>query len=117
MPFLRRRSKFNNRKVMLQGVTFDSKAEAAHYLRLKALLEEGRIAELEIHPRFELHLNGYRICRYHADFSFVAVSTGQRIVQDVKGYRTAVYRLKKRLFRAIYGFDIQEIGIHGEILA
>ena len=113
----RRRSKFSNVRVTVAGFTFDSKSEATHYLRLRELARSGRIAELTVHPVFKLAVNGYPICRYVADFSFVAVSTGQRIVQDVKGCPTQVYRLKKRLLRAIQGIEIQEIGPNGEIRA
>ena len=112
---IRRRSKFGNVKVVADGIRFDSKSEATHYLRLRELARAGRITELTVHPVFKLAVNGYPICRYIADFSFVAVSTGQRIVQDVKGYATQTYRLKKRLLRAIQGIEIQEIGPHGEI--
>jgi len=44
---------------------------------------------------------------YRADFTYVN-EDGQPIVEDVKGFRTPVYRLKKKLMRALYGIEILE---------
>ena len=103
-------SKFRNKKVSLDGYTFDSLAEAKHYkYTLKPRLEAGEISHLEIHPRIRCELNGRKICDYIADFRYLDVSfagpqgqQGMTVVEDVKGYKTAVYRLKKKLVEAMY---------------
>ena len=103
-------SKFRNKKVSLDGYTFDSLAEAKHYkYTLKPRLEAGEISHLEIHPRIRCELNGRKICDYIADFRYLDVSfagpqgqQGMTVVEDVKGYKTDVYRLKKKLVEAMY---------------
>ena len=111
-------SKFRNKKVSLDGYTFDSLAEAKHYkYTLKPRLEAGEISHLEIHPRIRCELNGRKICDYIADFRYLDVSfagpqgqQGMTVVEDVKGYKTDVYRLKKKLVEAMYpGTKICEI--------
>ena len=68
-------SKFRNKKVSLDGYTFDSLAEAKHYkYTLKPRLEAGEISHLEIHPRIRCELNGRKICDYIADFRYLNVS-------------------------------------------
>ena len=111
-------SKFRNKKVSLDGYTFDSLAEAKHYkYTLKPRLEAGEISHLEIHPRIRCELIGRKICEYIADFRYLDVSfagpqgqQGMTVVEDVKGYKTDVYRLKKKLVEARYpGTKICEI--------
>ena len=111
-------SKFRNKKVHLDGHTFDSQAEAKHYLHtLKPRLEAGEISHLEIHPRIRCEINGRKICDYLADFRYLDSSrsgpdgqVGCQVVEDVKGYKTDVYRLKKKLVEALYpGTKICEI--------
>jgi len=111
-------SKFRNKKVSLDGYTFDSLAEAKHYkYTLKPRLEAGEISHLEIHPRIRCELNGRKICDYIADFRYLDVSfagpqgqQGTTVIEDVKGYKTAVYKLKKNIVEAMFpGTKICEI--------
>ena len=111
-------SKFRNKKVELDGHVFDSQAEAKHYLHtLKPRLEAGEISHLEIHPRIRCEINGRKICDYLADFRYLDTSqsgpdgqVGCQVIEDVKGYKTDVYRLKKKLGEALYpGTKISEI--------
>jgi len=105
-----RKSKYNARAVNLDGYRFASQAEAARYRELKLLKQAGKIMQLVIHPRYPLHvgLGQDLIGYYEADFSYRI--PGQRIVvEDVKGEPTPVYRLKKKLVRALYGIEIVEI--------
>tara|TARA_R100000353_G_scaffold155834_1_gene114785 strand:- start:2227 stop:2616 length:390 start_codon:yes stop_codon:yes gene_type:complete len=101
--------KYKAKKVKLDGYTFDSQAEAKHYWHtLKPKLERGEITHLEVHPSYEIVIDGEKICKYMADFRYF---TGKkRIVEDVKGFKTPVYRLKKKLVEATYrGTKILEI--------
>tara|TARA_Y100001937_G_scaffold38322_1_gene54529 strand:+ start:689 stop:1063 length:375 start_codon:yes stop_codon:yes gene_type:complete len=113
-----RPSKFRNKKVSLDGYTFDSQAEAKHYkFTLKPRLEAGEISHLEIHPRIRCEVNGRKICDYLADFRYIDLTAngpdgqvGCRVVEDVKGYKTDIYRLKKKLVEGLYpGTKICEI--------
>ena len=107
-----RRGKFNNKPVTVDGHRFASKAEAKRYGELKLMENAGKIDLLTLQSRYTLEVNGMRICAYSADFSYRAFPrTANKciVVEDVKGVRTPVYRIKKKLMKAIYGIDITEI--------
>lgn len=91
---------------MVDGRTFDSKAEARRYLELKKLQASGVISGLRLQVRFPLSVNGVTVGKYVADF--VYIRDGRRVVEDVKGMRTAVYKLKCRLMLAVFGIEILE---------
>lgn len=104
--------KYRNTPVEVDGVKFDSKAEARRYGELLLLLRAGEIAGLEVQPKFVLTVNGVKVCKYFGDFAYVAVN-GARVVEDVKSAATRtnpVYRLKKKLLKACEGIDITEVG-------
>ena len=108
------RSKYGNIKFKMDGFTFDSKAEARRYAELKILLRAGEIKDLELQKEFELQpafrdAEGkmVRPIRYIADFVYTDVKTGKTIVEDVKGHRTDVYKLKKKML-AYKGIIIKE---------
>ena len=50
------------------------------------------------------------VCVYVADFRYREGLEGILTIEDVKGVRTPVYKLKKKLVEVIYGFRITEIG-------
>lgn len=107
------RNKYNNRKVIVDGIKFDSKHEAEIYSQLKALERCNRISNLQLQVPFIL-LEKYRInnrtvreIKYIADFTFIN-SQGQLEVWDAKGVRTDTYKLKKKLFEYRYGIEIHE---------
>lgn len=102
-------SKYKNIRTTVDGVAFASKKEAAHYVKLKAMEKVGIITDLTLQPKFPIVVNGYAIGFYAADFSYTVVSTGIRFVDDVKGMRTAVYKIKKKLVEALYVIRINEI--------
>ena len=104
-----RRGKFNNKPVTVDGHRFASKAEAKRYGELKLLEKAGKIRDLQLQVRFPLGINNKLICAYIADFRYYDINTSRYIVADVKGVRTPVYRIKKKLMKAIYGIDITEI--------
>jgi hypothetical protein len=99
------RSKYGARRVEIDGHTFHSKAEARRYLELKALRERGQISDLRLQPRFPIKLNGVLVCHYIADFAYI--ENDEKIIEDVKGFKTDVYRLKKKMMAAC-GFSIRE---------
>ena len=104
---MNRRTKYNNRKVTLYGITFDSQAEANRYLLLRELQERGEIEDLRVHTRWQLvddFTDGdgqtVRGIQYEDDFSYRR--NGRLVVEDVKGVKTAVFRLKEKLFKQRY---------------
>lgn len=106
------RSKYHARKTTADGITFDSRKEADRYLTLKGMEEEGLIEGLrrqvryELVPAFDVDGRHYRPVYYVADF--VYREDGREVVEDVKGMRTDVYKLKSKLFARRYGMSIKE---------
>lgn len=103
-----RSGKYNNRKTEVDGFVFDSKREANRYLELKLLEAAGEIQDLILQPCFELRVQGGKVVgKYFADFKY---RTGMKVViEDAKGCRTDVYRLKKKIVEAVYGIKIVEV--------
>ncbi len=102
-------SKYHNQKTLHNGIQFDSRKEADRYRDLLLLERAGMISHLELQPRYNLIVNGYKLGFYKADFRYEDVATNSIVVEDVKGVRTAVYCLKKKLVKALYGIEIIEI--------
>lgn len=106
-----RRNKYGNKKVVIDGYKFDSKKEGNRYLELKQLLIASKISKLTLQPEYVLQesfkLNGktHRAIKYVSDFRYV--KDGVVIVEDVKGFLTDVYKLKKKLFLFKYGSELE----------
>lgn len=112
------KSKFKNKKVEFDGLTFDSKKESRRYNELKLLERGGYIGGLELQKsfvlaesvKFENEPRAKPAVRYVADF--VYIENGKMVVEDVKSSATKalpVYRLKKHLMKSVHGIDIKEI--------
>lgn len=106
------RSKYHAKKTVVDGITFDSKREADRYLVLKSMEEDGAIENLrrqvryELVPAFDVDGRHYRPVHYVADF--VYRENGHEVIEDVKGMKTDVYRLKSKLVAYRYGMNIRE---------
>ncbi|TDO92331.1 uncharacterized protein DUF1064 [Halanaerobium saccharolyticum] len=101
-----RKNKYNNKKPLVDGIKFDSKKEARFYENLKLLKAAGEVKEFELQPKFVLlEKNKDRVTgrgiKYIADFK-ITYSDGSVEVVDVKGHKTQVYKLKKKLLLAKY---------------
>ncbi len=94
------------RTACAHGHSHDSKLEAGRCDALHVLQSEGKIDRLEQQPAFPVVVDGKPICTYKADFAYFVATC--RIVEDVKGMLTPVYRLKKKLVEAIHGVVITE---------
>jgi hypothetical protein len=105
----KRPHKYGATAVTIDGIRFASKKEGKRYAELKLLAKAGEINGLEIQPALPVQSpNGTLIFTYKADFSYWTKG-GQRVIEDVKGVRTPVYLLKKKIIEALYGFEIVEI--------
>lgn len=107
-------SKYRAKKTEIDGIKFDSKKEAKRYIALRELEKKGNIEKLILQPRFLLQegfrKNGkaYRKIEYVADFMYE--QDGKLIIEDVKGIKTDVYKLKQKLFEKRYqDLTIKEI--------
>ena len=102
-------SKYKNQKTVIDGIAFDSKKEGARYAELQWLAKAGAIRDLRLQVPFELipKQTGERAVRYIADF--VYMENGKMIVEDVKGVRTDVYKIKKKLMLKVHCIKVKEI--------
>jgi hypothetical protein len=109
----RRFGKYNAKGERIDDIWFASAAEATRYRQLKDMLEHKKITLLECQPVYRITVDGKHICNYRADFRYVklmpAGSIGGVVVEDVKGMRTDVYMLKRKLFEARFKITLHEI--------
>jgi len=106
---IRRSSKYNNQPTPCRhGHMHASVKEASRCNELHLLERAGKIERLEQQPQFPVEINAKRVCVYKADFAYF--EGGRRVVEDVKGYKTDVYKLKKKLVEAAHpGVKIVEV--------
>ena len=102
-------SKYHAIKTEVDGRVFASRAEARRYSELCLLEKAGEIKRLETQPVYPIVVNGKKICTYIADFRYFDSGFSREIIEDVKGMKTPVYRLKKKLVEALYNITITEI--------
>lgn len=105
------KSKYGNKKIVWNGIKFDSKLELARYQELLILERGGFVKSLQRQIAFELvpKQNGLRSIKYIADH--VYFKDGIRIVEDVKSphsVKLPTYVHKKKLMKQVYGIDITE---------
>jgi hypothetical protein len=99
-------SKYHNKKTEIDGIVFDSKREANRWVELQYMEKAGAISGLSRQVPFKLEVNGILVCVYKSDFAYV--EQGEYVVEDAKGMKTDVYRIKKRLMWACLGIEIRE---------
>ncbi len=88
-------------------IRFASQAEARRYDALRQEERLGLIRDLRLQEAFPIEVRGKKICVWLADFSY---RRGDILtVEDVKGVRTPVYRIKKKLVEAIFGIKVVEV--------
>ena len=107
-----KQNKYKNKKVIVDGIKFDSKKEMSYYIKLSMLQNLGKISELKTQVKFELQpsfeFNGKKIrpIYYIADFTYI--QDGKLHIVDTKGIRTDVYKLKKKMMM-YKGYEIEEV--------
>lgn len=107
--------KYNAKKTTIDGITFDSRKEARRYQELKLLERAGAITALTLQPRFVLQEafrhkgKAIRKIEYVADFKYIDQQTEKNVVEDVKGLKTDVYNIKKKMFLKRYGDEFEFI--------
>ena len=97
-------TKYNNKKVYFDNILFDSIKECEYYKKLKLRLYAKDIFDLKLQPRYLIHGgfidnsgNRHKPIYYKADFEYTD-KYNQKIVVDVKGYKTDIYRIKNKMF-------------------
>lgn len=109
-----RAPKYGNKKVVHDGITFDSKKELARWLVLQELDQHCKISQLSCQVKFELipkrrRADGVveRACSYVADFLYYI--NGVLVVEDAKGFRTRDYIIKRKLMLHVHGISVTEV--------
>lgn len=107
-------NKYQNTKVTIDNIKFDSKKEAIRYRQLILLEKAGIIKDLELQKKFELQPSfkfnneTIRAINYYADFYYYDNELKQYIIEDTKGMKTKEYLLKHKLM--LYkGYEIKEL--------
>lgn len=128
-------SKYHAQKTVVRGIAFDSKKEAQRFMELLDAQEKGYIRDLRLQEEFTLQPaftkpTGERVraIRYLADFTYVITDRaaqvglciledaclwnhtplGTKIIEDAKGMKTDVYRMKAKMMEA-QGHHIREV--------
>lgn len=107
MVYLRKKNRYNNTKIVLDDMVFDSKTEGNYYLFLKMRMGRGEITEL--YPQCPLHLdeNDERLGTYFCDFAYRNFK-GEMVYDEIKSpptFEEGVFRLKMKIL-ALRGIDI-----------
>lgn len=107
-------NKYHNKKVIIDGIKFDSQKEGNYYLKLKMLEKAGKIRDLRLQvpfvvlETFKVDDRTYRKTKYIADFTYYDDKDKLHVI-DVKGFHTNEYQLKKKLMAWKYGIEIEEV--------
>jgi hypothetical protein len=109
------KNKFNARKRIYQGMTFDSGKEMERYLILKDAEKRGEIKNLERQVEFELipACEHFKAVKYIADFRYRHLPTKETVTEDVKGLRKGsayqLFKIKQKLMFEKYNILVKEI--------
>lgn len=112
---MKMKNKYHNKKIFFGSVLFDSKKEYNYFWKLKLMEKVGMIKDLkrqvpfELIPTHKINNRTVRKMQYIADFTYITTEDNKLHVVDTKGYRTEVYKLKKKLFEYKYNMEIEEI--------
>lgn len=112
-----RRHKYGAVRTVVDGISFQSKREAARYQELKLLEKAGEIHGLVLQPHYHLTagLSGVSVGKYIADFEYCECRRGDKcarsrvVTEDAKGFKTPLYRWKRKHVEAQYGIEIREV--------
>lgn len=105
-------NKYHAKKIDTPDGKFDSKKEYKRWCELKLMEKAKKISELDRQVKFELQpsfkLNGKTIrgISYKADY--VYIEDGHQVVEDCKGFKTPVYKLKKKMFEYKFQTELKE---------
>lgn len=111
-------SKYHNRVLITEDGKFDSVHEFSRWQELKLMQKAGEIYDLQRQVPFVLiptqkdELTGKvleRECKYIADFVYRSCKNGRIVVEDAKGAKTEVYKLKKKIMLYRHGIRIREV--------
>lgn len=103
-----KRSKMGNKPVFTEEGKFDSQLEFGRWQDLKMFRDAGLITDLRRQVPYKIEVDGKLICTYVADAVYFDTQQGKEVIEDAKGHRTKIYRLKKKMLSIICGLEITE---------
>lgn len=104
-----KRQKYNAKRVLLDGIVFDSKAEASYYAHLKLRERAGEVTDVELQRPYAFVYEGVLLGTYRADFVFWDNATRRRRVVDVKGVATPMFRQKQKMMKAFHKIEVETV--------
>lgn len=113
---IRKRNKYGAIRTEVDNISFHSKDESERYLQLKLLEKAGEIHSLSLQPKIPLDVDGVHVANYFGDFSYTKKGETTMTVEEFKGFKTAVYKLKIKLAKALYGHKINFLETNKSIL-
>lgn len=106
----KRKSKYNAKATIHpEWGKFDSKGELERYAFLRLVQQAGQIVSpIQRQVSYRLVVNDKLVCQYRADFVYTRAD-GIEVTEDFKGFETAEFKLKEKLFFAVFGFKISVV--------
>lgn len=105
-PPEKRKNKYNNKQIKVNGILYHSKNEYARECILRTQQKAGIIKDLKRQIEFSLDVDGVHICNYVADWSYTVTKGNIPVVEDFKGVITDVFRIKSNLMKACHGIEV-----------
>jgi len=102
-------NKYGAKRTAIDGIYFDSKAEAKRYTELRLMQAAGLITKLETHPCYEIEYHFKKICVVELDFKYFDHKRGEYVIEDVKGQDNPLSILKRKLVEAFHGIKVEVI--------
>lgn len=99
-------NKYRAKKTKYNGKTYASKKEAQRAQELDLLVRSGDITDLKEQVKFPIDIAGKQVFTYIADFMYFDKLLNKVVIEDVKGFQTAIFRLKKKCVEAYYSIEI-----------
>lgn len=110
---MRRAHKYGAKATVVDNIRFASQKEARRYQELRLLEKAGEIRNLQLQPRFQLWAPGgsmdHPLGEYRGDFGYTENRHHELVIEDVKGFKTPLYKWKKKHVEAQYGITVNEI--------
>lgn len=102
--------KYRAKPTEVDGIRFASKKEAARWKELLVLQASGVVKDIQRQVEYRLEFAGQLLCKYRADFVYDEMRKGlwHSVTEDVKGYKTPMYALKRKMMKVMLGIEIRE---------
>lgn len=108
MFYTKKQNKYHNISQIYNGISYDSKKEAAYAKELDLRLKAKDIQSWRRQVSIQLSIYSQPICKYYMDFE-ITHNDGTIEMVEIKGFQTEIWRLKWKILEAIYEKEHPEI--------